>query len=62
MSHEPRTPLNAVIRFAGILEQQKLGPLGNDKYHEYAKDIEGSGQHLLHLINDILDLSKIEAG
>ena len=62
MSHEPRTPLNAVIGFAGILEQQKLGPLGNDKYHEYAKDIEESGQQMLQLINDIPDLSKIEAG
>ena len=62
MSHELRTPLNAVIGFASILEQQKLGPLGNAKYHEYAKDIEESGQHLLQLINDILDLSKIEAG
>ena len=62
MSHELRTPLNAIIGFAEILEGQRLGPLGNDKYQEYAKDIEESGRHLLALINTVLDLSKIEAG
>jgi signal transduction histidine kinase len=61
MSHELRTPLNAVIGFSDALEAQYFGPL-NDKQIEYVRDISGSGQHLLSLINDILDLSKIEAG
>jgi signal transduction histidine kinase len=61
MSHELRTPLNAVIGFADALDAQYFGPL-NDKQSEYVRDISGSGQHLLSLINDILDLSKIEAG
>lgn len=62
MSHELRTPLNAIIGFSEIMESQILGPLGNDKYQEYAKDIHESGAHLLDLIGDILDMSKIEAG
>ncbi len=62
MSHELRTPLNAVIGFSELIENQVFGPVGNEKYLEYAKDIQTSGQHLLKLINDILDLSKIEAG
>jgi PAS domain S-box-containing protein len=62
MSHELRTPLNAVIGFAELIEREQLGPIGNPKYAEYASDIVSSGLHLLSLINDILDLSKIEAG
>jgi signal transduction histidine kinase len=61
MSHELRTPLNAVIGFSEVLLQQMFGEL-NTKQDEYLKDIYASGQHLLSLINDILDLSKIEAG
>ena len=62
MSHELRTPLNAIIGFAEILRYQMFGPLGNDRYVNYVDDIQRSGQHLLSLINDILDMSKIEAG
>ena len=62
MSHELRTPLNAVIGFSEIISKQLLGPVGSVKYLEYAKDINDSGQHLLELINDILDLTKIESG
>ena len=61
MSHELRTPLNAVIGFSEVLEEQLFGPI-NDKQAEYIRDILESGRHLLSLINDILDLSKIEAG
>ena len=61
MSHELRTPLNAILGFADILSHQYFGPIG-DKYKEYAGDIETSGQHLLTLVNEILDLSAIEAG
>ena len=62
MSHELRTPLNAILGFTEILREQMLGPMGNDKYVEYATDIHESADHLLGLINDILDLSKIESG
>jgi signal transduction histidine kinase len=62
MSHEIRTPLNAIIGFSEIMESQLIGPLGSDQYVGYAKDVRESGQHLLEVINDILDLSKIEAG
>jgi two-component system cell cycle sensor histidine kinase PleC len=62
MSHELRTPLNAIIGFSEIMEGSMFGPLGSPKYTEYAHDIHSSGQHLLELINDILDMSKIEAG
>lgn len=62
MSHELRTPLNAIIGFSEIMEKQFLGPIGTDKYIEYAEDINRSGQFLLEVINDILDMSKIEAG
>ena len=62
ISHELRTPLNAIIGFSSILMNQLFGPLGDQKYLEYAKDINESGAHLLDIINDILDLSKAEAG
>ncbi len=62
MSHELRTPLNAVIGFSELIESQIYGPVGNKKYSEYAEDIRGAGMHLLDLINDILDLAKVEAG
>ena len=62
MSHELRTPLNAIIGFSEALERELFGPIGNPRYQEYAGDIHSSGVHLLNLINDILDLSKIEAG
>jgi signal transduction histidine kinase len=62
MSHELRTPLNAVIGFSEMMETEAFGPLGNKKYREYAGDIHASGAHLLALINDILDLSRIDAG
>ncbi|HYB11569.1 MAG TPA: ATP-binding protein [Alphaproteobacteria bacterium] len=62
MSHELRTPLNAIIGFAEMTAQETLGPIGNARYIEYAGDINRSAQHLLGIINDILDLSKIEAG
>lgn len=62
MSHELRTPLNAILGFSEILQAQMFGPLGNDKYFEYSCDIHDSGKHLLNVISDILDMSKIEAG
>ena len=62
MSHELRTPLNAILGFSDIISQQIFGPVGNDSYIDYAGDIHRSGEHLLSLINDLLDLSKIEAG
>jgi two-component system cell cycle sensor histidine kinase PleC len=62
MSHELRTPLNAIIGFSEIMESGMFGPLGAEKYHEYCRDIRDSGQYLLDVINDILDMSKIEAG
>jgi len=62
MSHELRTPLNAIIGFSEIMESNMFGPLGAEKYHEYCSDIHASGQYLLDVINDILDMSKIEAG
>ncbi len=62
MSHELRTPLNAIIGFAEIMKGEKLGPLGVPSYHEYVLDIEDSGRHLLSIINDVLELSRIEAG
>ena len=62
MSHELRTPLNAVIGFSEILHSQMFGPLGSDKYVEYARDIHEGGRHLLGVINDILDIAKAEAG
>ena len=62
MSHELRTPLNAIIGFSEIMESGMFGPLGDSKYHEYCRDIRESGTYLLDVINDILDMSKIEAG
>jgi signal transduction histidine kinase len=62
MSHELRTPLNAIIGFAEVIEREFFGPVGVLQYASYAADIHRSGQHLLSLINDILDLSKVEAG
>ncbi|MGE5147721.1 MAG: sensor histidine kinase, partial [Candidatus Eiseniibacteriota bacterium] len=59
---ELRTPLNAIIGFAEMMEMEVFGDLGNDHYREYISDIHHSGQHLLNLINDILDVSKVEAG
>ncbi len=62
MSHELRTPLNAIIGFSEIMEAAMFGPLGAEKYREYSRDIRESGEYLLEVINDILDMSKIEAG
>ena len=62
MSHELRTPLNAIIGFSEIMESGMFGPLGAEKYGEYCRDIRESGEYLLDVINDILDMSKIEAG
>jgi two-component system, cell cycle sensor histidine kinase PleC len=62
MSHELRTPLNAIIGFSEIMESSMFGPLGAEKYNEYCRDIRESGRYLLDVINDILDMSKIEAG
>ncbi len=62
VSHELRTPLNAIIGFSEMMRDQVLGPIGNEKYEDYATDIASSGQYLLEMINDILDMSKIEAG
>lgn len=62
MSHELRTPLNAVIGFSEMMRMEAFGPIGSDRYREYAGDIHNSGVHLLSLINDVLDLSRIDAG
>ncbi|WP_417667089.1 sensor histidine kinase [Roseibium sp.] len=62
MSHELRTPLNAILGFSEVMKDEVLGPMHNSNYKSYAADIHSSGAHLLHLINEILDLSRIEAG
>lgn len=62
MSHELRTPLNAIMGFSELLKTQLLGPLGHQSYVEYAADIHHSAAHLLEIINDILDIAKVEAG
>ncbi len=62
MSHELRTPLNAILGFSEIMQGEVFGPLGNPHYKDYVADIHSSGRHLLDLINEILDLSRIEAG
>jgi two-component system cell cycle sensor histidine kinase PleC len=62
MSHELRTPLNAILGFSEVMKNEVFGPHSSASYQEYSEDIHGSGQHLLNLINEILDLSRIEAG
>jgi two-component system, cell cycle sensor histidine kinase PleC len=62
MSHELRTPLNAILGFSEVMKAQLLGPIDNPSYRDYATNIHDSGRHLLHVINEILDLSRIEAG
>ena len=62
ISHEIRTPLNAMIGFSEVMMQERFGPIGNDRYKQYLQDIHASGGHLISLLNDLLDLSKIEAG
>jgi two-component system cell cycle sensor histidine kinase PleC len=62
MSHELRTPLNAILGFSEVMKGEVFGPHASDSYREYSADIHASGQHLLNLINEILDLSRIEAG
>lgn len=62
MSHEIRTPLNAILGFAEVIMEERFGAIGNERYKDYLKDIHASGAHVMSLINDLLDLSKIEAG
>ena len=62
ISHEMRTPLNAIIGFSEMMMEERFGPVGNERYRDYLKDINTSGAHLVSLLNDLLDLSKIEAG
>jgi signal transduction histidine kinase len=62
VSHEIRTPLNAIIGFSEVMMDERFGPVGNERYRQYLKDIHASGGHLIALVNDLLDLSKIEAG
>ena len=62
VSHEIRTPLNAMTGFAEVMMAERFGPIGNERYRTYLKDIHASGNHLVSLLNDLLDLSKIEAG
>jgi PAS domain S-box-containing protein len=62
ISHEIRTPLNAIIGFSEVMMAERFGPIGNDRYRNYLRDIHLSGEHLMSLINDLLDLSKVEAG
>jgi PAS domain S-box-containing protein len=62
ISHEIRTPLNAIIGFSEVMMNERFGPVGNERYRDYLKDIHESGGHLVSLLNDLLDLSKIEAG
>ncbi|PYE90361.1 histidine kinase dimerization/phospho-acceptor domain-containing protein [Phyllobacterium leguminum] len=62
ISHEIRTPLNAIIGFSELMADEKFGPVGNERYRDYLRDINRSGNHVLALVNDLLDISKIEAG
>jgi signal transduction histidine kinase len=62
VSHELRTPLNSIIGFSEMIDNEAHGPIGNDRYRSYIRDINSSGQHLLGVVNDILDISKIEVG
>ena len=62
ISHEIRTPLNAIIGFAEVMAEERFGPIGNERYKEYLRDIHQSGGYVISLVNDLLDLAKIEAG
>lgn len=62
VSHEIRTPLNAIIGFSELMSEERFGPIGNERYKEYLVDINKSGRHVLDMVNDLLDISKIEAG
>jgi PAS domain S-box-containing protein len=62
ISHEIRTPLNAIIGFAEVMLEERFGPIGNERYKDYLRDVHGSGAHVISLVNDLLDLAKIEAG
>src|SRR3954469_10473222 len=62
ISHEIRTPLNAILGFSAVMLEERMGAIGSERYREYMRDIHASGEHLVSLINDLLDLSKIEAG
>jgi signal transduction histidine kinase len=62
ISHEIRTPLNAILGFSEVMMEERFGAIGNDRYKQYLKDIHASGEHVIALLNDLLDLSKIEAG
>lgn len=62
IGHEIRTPLNAIIGFAEVMMEERLGPIGQERYKDYLRDMRASGAHVLSLVNDLLDLSKIEAG
>ncbi|NIX78072.1 PAS domain-containing sensor histidine kinase [Microvirga terricola] len=62
ISHEIRTPLNAIIGFAEVMLEERFGPIGNERYKNYLKDVHASGAHVISLVNDLLDLAKVEAG
>jgi PAS domain S-box-containing protein len=62
VSHEIRTPLNAIIGFAEVMLEERFGPVGNERYKDYLRDIHASGGHVISLVNDLLDLAKVEAG
>jgi PAS domain S-box-containing protein len=62
VSHEIRTPLQAILGFAEVITEERFGPIGNDRYKDYVKDIHASGKHVMSLANDLLDLTKIETG
>jgi signal transduction histidine kinase len=62
ISHEIRTPLNAILGFAEVMLEERFGPIGNERYKEYLKDVHASGAHVISLVNDLLDLAKVEAG
>jgi PAS domain S-box-containing protein len=62
ISHEIRTPLNAILGFAEVMLEERFGAIGNDRYKEYLRDVHASGSHVISLVNDLLDLAKIEAG
>ena len=62
VSHEIRTPLNAIIGFTEVITAERFGPIGNERYRDYLKDVHAAGMHIVALLNDLLDLSKIESG